>query len=187
MQLSWRNMPLLMACFAMQHTLPGLILLNAMRAYVRVYECASVPSTLQANSACMPPLLHSNAPARPCSVASTTATEADACFTWLLGHLVVVGGPLQVGRPVKGDGMLFQDDGRVCCRLDAVQNHRFASFKPESHVLLPEADQGSNAMQLACLSWGLDPAQHPLQPMQHAYFRQRLLKFGRPVNAGWLG
>lgn len=64
-------------------------------------------------------------------------TSATASCTWLFSYMIAVCGPLQVCRPVKCDGMLFEDDGGVGVCLDTVENDRLATFKPKSHVLLP--------------------------------------------------
>lgn len=49
-------------------------------------------------------------------------------YTWLFSHTVVVGRFLQVCRPVKGDGMLLEDDGPICGSLKPVQDHRLAAL-----------------------------------------------------------
>ena len=48
--------------------------------------------------------------------------------TWLFCHTIVVGRFLQVCRPIKGDGMLLEDDGPICSSLNSVQDYRLATF-----------------------------------------------------------
>lgn len=48
--------------------------------------------------------------------------------TWLFSHTAVVGCPLQVCRPIKGDGMLLEDDGPISGSLDSVQDDGLAAF-----------------------------------------------------------
>lgn len=48
--------------------------------------------------------------------------------TWLFSHTVIVGGFLQVCGPIKGDGMLLEDDGPICSSLNSVQDYRLATF-----------------------------------------------------------